>query len=162
MENKKQLLDVLLKKFDEANTTQQEELKIKELLKEFEEQEYLFYKTYFDTINQEKKLENKNSTIDFSFLENENSEKKQKQKSSVFNRKSLWKVASVAVILIGTLIFSKNQQAKLEQAQAELAFEQTIEALNLVGSKMNTAKQKIEYIELFNEKTKPYINLNQK
>jgi|GEM_PF-2854751 len=161
MENKKKLLDVLLEKFDEANTSYEEELKIKKLLKKFDGQKYKFYKTYFATINHNKKTKPNTSSIDFSFLETEKQIDHLEQKTSAFNWKLIWKVASIAVIVLGTIVFSKHQQSKLEQAQAELAFEQAVQAINMVGSKMNTAKQKVEYIELFNEKTKPYINLNQ-
>lgn len=166
MKNKRIELERLLTKFDEGQTSYKEEERINSLLKEVDEGKYDFYKQYFDAKKQEKHQQEEKSTIDFSFIDlnKETSLKSQatNERKSFLEWKELVKIAAVVCILIGGVLFGNYQQTKMEKAQAELAFEQTIQALNFVGSKMNTAKEKVEYIELFNEKTKPYINFNQK
>ncbi len=158
MKNRKEELKSLLIKFDEGQTTFDEEKRIKDLLRELDAMEFDFYKHYFESIDFSLKKRTEKSSIDFSFI----NQADVNQKKSTFTSRKLLKVAAIAILLIGAMFFGKHQQNKLNQSKAELALQQTVEALNLVGTKMNTAKEKMNYIEIFNDRTKPYINLNQK
>lgn len=157
MKNLTSELNNLLTKFDEGKTSLNEEQRLKKLLEETNFYSNNFYKNYFEVIEANKKTQEADGIIDFSFMDEEFSENV--PDNDFLPWKAVIKVAAVFAI-IASVFYLGNFQENTQEAKAEMAYQQTLQALHFVGSKMNTAKEKVNYLEFYKQTTSPYININ--
>jgi hypothetical protein len=109
-------------------------------------------KAYFSSGNYDEAFED--YALLFQFFEKESktrytSGEKLPHKNSKF---SWMNIAASVCIIIGALWFYNYQSQQQELEEARLAFEKTQHALNLISSNMNKGLEKLEYVEIFNEK----------
>lgn len=158
MKNLTSELNNLLTKFDEGKTSLNEEQRLKKLLEETNFSSNNFYKNYFEVIEANKKTQEADGIIDFSFMDEEFSENV--PDNDFLPWKAVIKVAAVFAIIASVFYLGNFQQNNTQEAKAEMAYQQTLQALHFVGSKMNTAKEKVNYLEFYKQTTSPYININ--
>ena len=139
-----QVIESLLDKYFEAETSGAEEAQLKQYFTSGEVashlQQYIPIFCYFD----QAKKENLDKEMSYTPVKNKYSEAKRKVYSWVA-------VAASIVILLGIVIQQENQVSEFGTYEdPELAMQKTMEALEMMSIYMNTGTEDLGYIEEFN------------
>lgn len=137
----------LLEKYFEGETSIQEEKELKHYFSSDNvAPELLQYQSMFGYFSKEKKTQSQREII----------------LTKKTNKKGFWMAASV-VILLGIGVTFLNQPVQPEDLgtfdSPEIALEETQKALSLIAENLNRGKQKIQYIQEY-ENTKNFIFKN--
>lgn len=137
-------IELLLEKYFEGETSLQEEKELQE---------------YFNSENVDASLEKYRPM--FSYFQKAGLEEFKQKESPVKvskKRKLFWKIGIAATFL--SIFFGVSYYLK-QQQEAEVAFEQVKEALQMISFNYNKGTKKIEYLKDFETTTNKIINLNE-
>lgn len=137
-------IELLLEKYFEGETFLQEEKELQE---------------YFNSENVDASLEKYRPM--FSYFQKAGLEEFKQKESPVKvskKRKLFWKIGIAATFL--SIFFGVSYYLK-QQQEAEVAFEQVKEALQMISFNYNKGTKKIEYLKDFETTTNKIINLNE-
>lgn len=133
-------VEFLLKRYDRGETTRSEELELRTFFEnETVPEHWAHYKLLF------------------SFFQNEN----QIESNHTFTtpRKTKFRpwmsIAAAAVVTIG--VFFQQYESNRQKQEAQKAFAQTFEILNLVSEQMTKSTAKLSYIKTFSDTTNQFI-----
>ncbi|WP_417886773.1 hypothetical protein [Zunongwangia sp.] len=137
----------LLAKYDEGETSLQEEQEIANYLKSQEVlPQHQMYKLLFK-FSEESKEKKLKTTIEL-------------PKKSKLKPHSWWYAAAMVVLVVSIYIFSNNSPQKPEVAQLtqeEVTYQQTKQALQMISHYMNEGRKDLKYLKEFNKATNQII-----
>lgn len=110
-------------------------------------------KTYFSSGDYDKEFEE--YAMLFKFFESE-AETNYDEEVVIPNTRSNFSWINIAAsicIVVGGLWFYNYYSQQQELEEAKIAFEKTQDALNLLSHNMNQGLEKLEYVEVFSQKT---------
>ena len=154
----KQEIEVLLKRFENGETSRVEEerlqkwLQLEENKNNYPEEAALF--TYFE--NAKKEIET-TSFAKHVFEEQPIQQQDSKTNSTRFS--TFFKYVAILIIALGTVFFTiQYQQDKIKKEEARMAYLETKKALHIISEEMNKATDKLSEIENFTQQTQKFIN----
>ena len=134
MEYSKNKIEQLLNLYEEGKTTLEEER---------------FLKSYFASSRYDSDFEA--YALLFKTFDKESSYTlKEELKTKTPSKNHSWMTIAASILVVfGTVWFYNYNEKLSEIEEAQLMFENTQQALNLVSQTMNTGLQKLEYVEIF-------------
>ncbi|WP_238250578.1 hypothetical protein [Capnocytophaga cynodegmi] len=140
-------IELLLEKYFEGETSLQEEKELQE---------------YFNSENVDASLEKYGPM--FSYFQKAGLEEFKRKEFPIKvskKRKLFWKIGIAATFLSIFFGISYYLEQQKQQQEAEVAFEQVKEALQMISFNYNKGTKKIEYLKDFETTTNKIINLNE-
>ncbi|WP_127845688.1 hypothetical protein [Psychroflexus aestuariivivens] len=143
MDFSKKYISKLLEKYDNGNSTLEEEQHLKTYFTEHDiASEFEVYRPLFAYFEQAKNL---------SYHSKWQPQRKVKMKP-------LWmKVAASFIVILGSVWLFNLYQEQQELKAAKMAFEETQQALKMISENMNQGLEKLEYVEVFSEQKNKLI-----